>query len=135
MFLAPRQLPPLEALLHDIGQPAPAVIAKLLGVHERTVFTWLAKGQAPRPAALALFWESSWGRSVIDAQAVNGERYARGYAQALEREMGALRARIAYLEKVGHFGAANAPTLSALGELAPPVALDLHRHGSAALAG
>lgn len=112
MFLAPRQLPPLEALLADIGQPAPAVIAKLLGVHERTVFAWLAKGQAPRPATLALFWESSWGRSVIDAQAVNGERFARGLAQALEREKATLLARIAYLERVGQYGAANAPTLA-----------------------
>lgn len=112
MFLAPRQLPPLEALLADIGQPAPAVIGRALGVHERTVFAWQAKGEAPRTAALALFWESSWGRSVIDAQAVNGERWARGLAASLEREKATLQARIDYLERVGQFGAANAPTLA-----------------------
>lgn len=112
MFLAPRQLPPLEALLHDVGQPTPAVLGRLLGVHERTVFHWLAKGEAPRPAGLALFWETSWGRSVVEAQAVNGERWARGQVHALERENATLEARVAYLERVGQFGAANAPTLA-----------------------
>jgi len=113
MFLAPRQLPPLEAMLADIGQPAPAVIGHALGVHERTVWGWMAKGAAPRPASLALFWESRWGRSSISAQAVNGERWARGQVHALEREKATLLARVAYLERVGQFGAANAPTLAA----------------------
>jgi hypothetical protein len=113
MFLAPRQLPPLEVLLADIGQPAPAVIGRALGVHERTVYAWQSRGEAPRAAALALFWETRWGRSVNEAQAVNGERWARGQVQALEREKATLLARVAYLERVGQFGAANAPTLSA----------------------
>lgn len=132
MFRAPRQLPPLEALIADIGQPAPAVIAQALGVTERTVYGWLSKGAAPRPAALALFWETSWGRSVVDAQAVNGERVARGLLGALERETATLRARVAYLERVGTFGAANAPLL--LGEAAQAGSLDLLHHGSAFLA-
>ena len=112
MFLAPRQLPALDALLSDIGQPAPAVIARALGVSIRTVYGWQAADQAPRPAHLALFWESRWGRAVIDAQAVNGERWARGHAQALQRELAPLQARIVYLESVGDFGSANAPTLA-----------------------
>lgn len=112
MFTAPRQLPTLEAMLHDIGRPAPSVVAAALGVSERTVYGWQAAGQAPRPAALALFWETSWGRSIVDAQAVNGERWARGHVQALEREKATLLARVAYLERVGQFGAANAPTLA-----------------------
>lgn len=113
MFLAPRQLPELEAIVRDIGQPAPGVIARALGVSERTVYGWQAAGQAPRPAHLALYWETRWGRSQIDAQAVNGERWARGQVQALEREKATLLARVAYLESVGDFGSANAPTLAA----------------------
>lgn len=112
MFKAPRQLPPLDAMVRDIGQPPAELVAAVLGVSVRTVYNWMAAGEAPRPAALALFWETSWGRSVVEAQAVNGERWARGQVQALERERATLQARIAYLERVGDFGAANAPTLS-----------------------
>jgi hypothetical protein len=109
MFRAPRQLPPLEFLLRDIGQPAPAVIARALGVTERTVYGWISKGEAPRPAALALFWETSYGRSEIECNAVNGERYARALVSGLERQKATLQARVAYLESVGTFGSANAP--------------------------
>lgn len=119
MFLAPRQLPPLDAIFQDLGQPGAGVIARALGVSERTVYGWQAAAQAPRPAHLALFWETRWGRSQIEAQAVNGERWARGQVQALERERATLQARIAYLERVGDFGAANAPTLAGLVAVAP----------------
>lgn len=113
MFMAPRQLPTLEAMVRDIGQPPAELVAVALGVSVRTVYAWMAAGEAPRPAALALFWETQWGRSVASSYAVNGERWARGRAQALERENATLEARVAYLERVGDFGAANAPTLAA----------------------
>lgn len=111
MFRAPRQLPPLDAIVADIGQPAPAVIGRALGVHERTVYHWMARGQAPRPAHLAMFWESRWGRSQISTDSENAARWARGESEALRREIAGLRARIAYLEAVGDFASANAPTL------------------------
>lgn len=139
MFRAPRQLPPLDAIVADIGQPSPAMIGRALGVHERTVYHWQARGEAPRPAHLALFWESRWGRSQLAADAENAAMWARGEAEALRREVGTLQARIAYLEAVGSFGSANAPTLapalrsSAL-EAPAPVALDLDRDGAARLA-
>lgn len=113
MFKAPRQLPPLDLLMADIGRPGADVVADALGVTPRTVYNWQASGQAPRPAHLALFWESRWGQSVANAEAVNGERFARGLSDALARENAMLRARVAYLERVGQFGSANAPTLDA----------------------
>lgn len=114
MIRAPRQLPPLDAILSDLGQPTPAMIGRALGVHERTVYHWLARGHAPRPAHLALFWESTWGRSQISADSENAAMWARGEAEALRREVAALRARVARLERVGHFGSANAPYLVAV---------------------
>lgn len=112
MFRAPRQLPPLDALLSDLGQPGADVIARALGVTSRTVRRWLADGQAPRPAMLALFWESTYGRSQATADAHNAAMWARGEAAALKRENATLAARVAYLERVGQFGSANAPTLA-----------------------
>ncbi len=120
MFRAPRQLPPLEALLADIGQPDADAVAKALDVSPRTFYHWKAQGHAPRPATLALFWESTWGRSVVNAESVNGERWARGLADALQRENATLRARVAYLEGLNAHGAANAPVLL------PPVVNPLH---------
>lgn len=111
------------------------MIGRALGVHERTVYHWQARAEAPRPAHLALFWESRWGRSQLAADSENAARWARGEADALRREVATLRARVAYLEAVGQFGSANAPTLrpSAL-EAPAPVALDLDRDGAARLA-
>jgi hypothetical protein len=118
MFKAPRQLPPLEVLLRDLGSPPAGLTARALGVSERTVYGWQATGEAPRPAALALFWETSWGRSVANAESVNGERWARGQVNALEREAATLRARVAYLERVGQFGCSNAPSFQSSSPLA-----------------
>lgn len=115
MFTAPKHLPPLDLMIADLGHPHPREIALFLGVTERTVYNWMQQNEAPRPAALALFWETTWGRSLVDAQAVNGQRVYMGLAQSLQRECDTLRARVAYLERVGTFGAANAPTLTATG--------------------
>jgi hypothetical protein len=95
----------------DLGRPRPGVVARALGVTERTVYAWQRAGAAPRPAHLALFWESRWGRSVTEAETVNAARWARVEADALRHECATLRARVAYLERVGVFGSANAPTI------------------------
>ena len=44
----------------------------LLGVHKRTVQRWKSGELAvPRMAVLALFWETNYGRSMIDTDQVN----------------------------------------------------------------
>ena len=62
---------------------------------------------------LALFWETRWGLSALDAQAVNLVRTHIGLNKALVRENANLQRRIEYLESVGHFGSANAPMFQA----------------------
>lgn len=110
MFLAPTAagLPPFSYLLDDL--PAtPRAVARHLGVSWRTMQRWIKDDQAPRAAMLALLFESRWGVSALDAKAVNDARVAHGLAGALQRENAMLRARIARLEAIGDFGAANAP--------------------------
>lgn len=109
-FRAPQHTPPLDELAQHLGADTPA-IARHLGVAERTVYHWHATGKAPRAALLALFWETAWGQSILDAEAVNAARVARGYAEALERENATLRARIARLEAIADYGSANAPLM------------------------
>lgn len=116
-FRAPAQLPSFEQLLTDLGHPDAPTLARFLDVSIRTVYGWKKAGACPRPVRLALFYESTWGQSLVATDAANGAMYARNLAASLEREAGALRARIARLEKIADFGAANAPTLQAPGPI------------------
>ena len=109
--LAPSQLPPLSMLVDDLhGDRSPEAIGRHLGVSGLTVRRWISKDCAPRAAMLALFWETRWGLSALDAQAVNLVRTHIGLNNALRRENATLQRRINYLESVGHFGSANAPS-------------------------
>lgn len=112
MFRAPRQLPTLDAMLADIGRPGADVLGRALGVSARTVRRWVADGQAPRPVMLALFWETSFGRSQLHADAHNAAMWARAQVAGLQRENAALVRRVAYLEGLACYGSANAPTLA-----------------------
>jgi hypothetical protein len=137
--LAPDQLPPLSILIDDLhGSRTPESIGRHLGVSGLTVRRWMAKDGAPRAALLALFWETRWGLSALDAQAVNLVRTHIGLNNALRRENAALQRRIQYLESVGQFGSANAPNFqtSPLGgfESAIPIALRPLDNGPALLA-
>ena len=103
--------PPLSMLLEDIFERDPVKISKFLGVTPQTFKRWQRQDNAPRAALLALFYESRWGYSLLYTTAFNAETIAREQAKSLQRENAALRLKIERLERLGDFGAANAPTL------------------------
>lgn len=103
--------PPLSVLLDDLLTRDPATIAGHLGISPATLRRYQQADQAPRAVLLALFYESRWGYSLMETTAHNGRQIERQHRQALERENAGLRARIARLEAIGDFGAANAPGL------------------------
>lgn len=108
--LAPTQLPPLSILIDDLaGSRTPEAIANHLDVSALTVRRWMAQDGAPRAAMLALFFETRWGLSALDAHAVNLVRTHVGLNMALRRENAALQRRIERLEALGGFGSANSP--------------------------
>lgn len=72
-----------------------------------TVKRWAKTGNAPRMAHLALFWESRWGLSVLDADIWNRETLRLGMIDALQRENAQLKAQLARLVALGSHGAAN----------------------------
>jgi hypothetical protein len=107
--LTDSDLPSFDFLLD--GQPAsPQVAAVHLGVTRRTMANWQAAGDAPRAAKLALFYETKWGRGLVEAQALNDCRMAWQTVGILERENAALLVRVARLERIGGFGCANEPS-------------------------
>lgn len=111
---APKHLPPFSVILSDlIGPKTPESIAKHLGISASTARRWLTRNEAPRAAMLALFWETRWGQSIVDCEAVNQARMQEGLNRALKNENASLRARIARLEALGKgFGAANEPSMA-----------------------
>ncbi len=114
MFRAPSQagLPPLSYLLADIPATT-GELARHLGLPFEQMAAYHAKDEAPRAVMLALFWESRWGRSAADTEAVNYAARQWQRAAALERENAALQQRIARLEadlaEAPHQRAANLP--------------------------
>ncbi|WP_426303905.1 helix-turn-helix domain-containing protein [Acidovorax facilis] len=113
-YLSPRSIPALSQLLPDLGDPSPREIARYLGVSERTVYHWKATDEAPRAALLALFWESSFGRSALDCELHNTAQVYRSLSESLNHEAQKLRTRIAWLEKNGRFDCSNQPFFPAV---------------------
>lgn len=112
MFRAPSAagLPPFDLMLQDLSAPAGQVAAHL-GLTPETLRRWARDG-APRAAALAVFWETRWGRSAADCEAFNWGTRNHALALSLERENAALRRQLLQLEKQlaeGGVGAANTP--------------------------
>lgn len=118
-YLAPRTIPALSQVLPDLGNPSPREIAAYLGVTERTVYGWKATDAPPRAALLALFWESSYGLSAINAELHNAAHVYRSLSDSLNHEAQKLRTRIAWLEKNGRFDCANQPFMIPVAPVGP----------------
>lgn len=97
-FRAPRwaHLPHIHTILDSIGNDL--AVARKLGLSPATIRKYRKEGQAPKPVMYALFWETPWGRSTADANAVNDARYAHMRSMSLERENRTLRRQIEVLE-------------------------------------
>lgn len=87
----------------------PSDLARHLGVSVRSVYGWQAAGTAPRPVELALFWETSFGRSTAECDAWNAVQTYKSLSESLRLEVENLRARVARLERIGNFGSSNEP--------------------------
>ena len=95
---APAKLPHLHTILNDIGLPDKQV-AHFLDVTPKTVDRWRKAGQAPRPVMLALFWESTWGQSAANCDAVNWGRLQFQENAMLKRQNAKLKQQMLELEK------------------------------------
>lgn len=86
MFKAPSGsgLPHICTMLDDLSFAAPRQIAAHLGLKESTLATYRRTGNVPRSVALALFWETQWGRSAADAEGHNFGVVNRQRADGLE---------------------------------------------------
>lgn len=120
----PRQVPPLSMLLDDLGNPPARVIARAVGVSERTVQRWIADDSAPRSVLLALFWVTRWGQSTVHAEAHNSARMWAGFARALQDELQQIRSQLAKLGEIGQYGSSNDPLPGAATAAIPAPSLE-----------
>lgn len=93
----------------------PKRVSKMLDVSERTVWRWLADGRVPKMAVLALYWESRYGRSLIDTDHHTEMVLLRGHIQILEQQFTRASHVIQGLRKLD-YGTANEPLFDAHGE-------------------
>lgn len=117
MFKAPvpAKLPHLHTILDELGLPDKQV-AHFLDVTPKTVDRWRKSGQAPRPVMLALFWESRWGQSAANCEAVNYGRMQYMQCLALKLQIRRMQTQIDKLEHLldeSGFSSANAPFFDA----------------------
>ena len=99
MFRAPGHagLPTFQTLLDDVPAPL-AVTARHLGISVNTLRRYKRENSAPRAIMLAVFWESRWGISAIDADAFNSVTVYRAETQGLKRQVNRMAGIIWRLE-------------------------------------
>lgn len=113
-FLAPNKIrgPNLmQLLMQDMGNAK--TIAKYLGVNERTIYAWKAKGRAPRYIVLALFWESKYGHSLLSTTLQNEVSLLHGQLRVFASQYQRAKDMVTGLRAL-HTGAANDPLLEDL---------------------
>lgn len=98
----------------------PKAVYKYLGVSEATVRRWLATDCAPRAAALALYWESKYGRSHIYADQVNEIRLLYRQVCLLREQFQRAKEIVTGLRAL-HAGSANEPLFEELPDFGPPL--------------
>lgn len=109
MITAPRNIYGLNFFLRFYEELGFEKVREILDVSESTLRRWL-RGAIPVPkiAVLALYWETAYGRSVIDTDHFNEVQNLYGYIRIIEQSLQDHKAVIAGLRKFTA-GSANEP--------------------------
>lgn len=110
MFRA-TNIPGLSQLLDGLATRSNKAIAKHLDITEKTLERYIKADKAPRPVMLALYFETHRAVQDLHTVAFNDARREANYHAMAKTTIRDLRARIAYLEGLGTYGAANDPAL------------------------
>ncbi len=108
MISAPNDIWGINAFRILVQQITEPRALALLGVSKALLRRYLTgTSKVPRMAVLALYWESPYGRGMIDADHVTEIGYLHRQIWTLQRENARSRARVAHLLRIGEFGCAN----------------------------
>lgn len=106
-----------KIFVYELG--GPKLVCKMLGVTERTVWRWLAEDSVPKMAVRALYWESRYGRSLIDTDHHTEVVLLRGHIQILQQQF-ARAAQVIQGLRALNYGTANEPLFDERGEFNVP---------------
>lgn len=106
-----------KIFVHELG--GPRCVCKMLDVAERTVWRWLAEGSVPKMAVRALYWETRYGRSLIDADHDAEVVLLRSNIQILEQQFVRATHIIQGLKSL-YYGTSNEPLFDERGEFNEP---------------
>jgi len=112
MFKAPTQLPPVSLLLDDLPTRDARRVARHLGLSVSTINRYRRNDDAPRLVQLALFFETRWGRSIMDSELEHRHQVHLGLVRSLKAQVSELEARVRHLVALINrdgLGAANEP--------------------------
>ena len=105
----PRHVPALSVLLEQLGHPAPRAWAQALDISERTAWRWQTADEAPLAARLALYWVTHQGWSEHRAEGQYALDITHGLCEAYRRQIAALQAQLAIVQRLSDCGSANDP--------------------------
>lgn len=115
MISAPSHVHNVELFRCVVDDVSLTRAAQLLDVKPNTIRQWIANDRVPKMAAMALFWESKFGRSIIDCD--HHTELARAHVQVgiMEAQMRRAKDIITGLRRM-QYGTANEPIFDALSD-------------------
>jgi hypothetical protein len=128
MISAPKNIYGIDLFLLFLHEVTLKRAAKILDVTERTIWRWKSEEKVPKAAVLALYWESSYGRSLIATDHHNEIVLLRTRIKMLEDQFVRAKDIITGL-KLLNYGTANEPYYDEKGEFidrTPPAAIPGH---------
>jgi hypothetical protein len=109
MLSAPKDIYGAGAFEHFLAELGMDRVCKILGVHPNTVRGWKRGAhRIPKMAVLALYWETQYGRSLIECEMVNEIRLLYQRNQILQRQLTRANDMVTGLRRL-HAGTANEP--------------------------
>lgn len=83
-------------MVDELGR---AFVIRHLAISRQQLAAWLSPtARVPRASVLALYWETRWGRGLIDSDRQNELDLLRGLVRCHERTIVTLRERVGILE-------------------------------------
>ena len=83
-------------MVDELGR---AFVIRHLAISRQQLAAWLSPtARVPRASVLALYWETRWGRGLIDSDRQNELDLLRGLVRCHERTLVTLRERVGILE-------------------------------------
>lgn len=117
MLRAPKDIVGEELFKLFVEELGTKRVLKLLRVHPKTLYRWVSgRAKVPQMAVLALYWETQYGRGLIDTDHINQINLYHGQMQLMQRQLVKMKHIISGLRQM-HGETANEALYDDLGAI------------------